>query len=267
MKKKMAAMFTALAALMVTTLAGCGKVPANAVFSADDLSGKKVGVQQGTTGDTLISDQADEDNTITVDRYSKGADAVTALKQGKVDAVIIDSEPAAVFVSKNSDLKILDEAYADEEQYAIAIKKDNADLKDKINAALKTLEENGTLDKIRSNYQGDTAGSYTYTSPADASRANGTLTMATNAAFPPYEYYEDNKIVGLDVDMAQAIADILGMELKVEDMEFDSIIPAIQSGKADIGVAGMTVTEERMKNVNFSDSYATSKQVIIVRAK
>lgn len=267
MKKRMTALLTVLAALMVTALASCGKVPDNTVFSADDLSGKKVGVQQGTTGDTLISDQAEEDDTINVVRYSKGADAVTALKQGKVDAVIIDSEPAGVFVSKNKDLKVLDEAYADEEQYAIAIKKDNGDLKDKINAALKTLEENGTLDKIRSNYQGDTAGGYTYTSPADVSRANGTLNMATNATFPPYEYYESSKIVGLDVDMAQAIADILGMELKVNDMEFDSIVPAIQSGKADIGVAGMTVTEDRLKNVDFSDSYATSKQVIIVRAK
>ena len=70
---------------------------------------------------------------------------------------------------------------------------------------------------------------------------------------------------GLDVDMAQAIADKLGMELKVEDMEFDSIITAVQSGKADIGVAGMTVTEDRLKNVDFTDSYTTATQVIIVR--
>ena len=89
--------------------------------------------------------------------------------------------------------------------------------------------------------------------------------MATNAAFEPYEYYENNTIVGLDVDMAQAIADKLGMELKVEDMEFDSIITAVQSGKADIGVAGMTVTEDRLKNVDFTDSYTTATQVIIVR--
>ena len=94
---------------------------------------------------------------------------------------------------------------------------------------------------------------------------DGTLTMATNAEFPPYEYYESEEITGLDVDFAQAICDKLGMELEVEDMAFDSIIPAVNSGKADMGVAGMTVTPDREKEVLFSDSYYSSKQVIIVK--
>ncbi len=89
--------------------------------------------------------------------------------------------------------------------------------------------------------------------------------MATNAAFEPYEYYEGNEIVGIDADMAQALCDKLGYELKIEDMEFDSIINAVQSGKADMGVAGMTVTEDRLKNIDFSDPYTTATQVIIVR--
>ena len=102
-------------------------------------------------------------------------------------------------------------------------------------------------------------------SEADVDHSNGKLVMATNAAFEPYEYYEDNKIVGVDVDFAQAIADKLGMELTVNDMEFDSIIAAVDSGKADFGAAGMTVTKEREKQVDFSDSYYTGKQMIIVK--
>ena len=78
--------------------------------------------------------------------------------------------------------------------------------------------------------------------------------MATNAYFKPYEYYDNGKIVGIDADMAQAVADYLGMNLKIEDMEFDSIITAVQSGKADFGAAGMTVTAERLKNIDFSDT-------------
>lgn len=93
----------------------------------------------------------------------------------------------------------------------------------------------------------------------------GTLIMATNAAFPPYEYVEGDKIVGIDAEIAEAIAKDLGMELQIDDMEFDSIIAAVQSGKADMGVAGMTVNEDRLKNVNFSDSYATGVQVVIVK--
>ena len=91
------------------------------------------------------------------------------------------------------------------------------------------------------------------------------LSMATNAEFPPYEYGEGEEVVGIDVDIAQAIADKLGMELKVDNMNFDSIIPAITSGKDAIGAAGMTVTDERKKNVDFTDSYATGVQVVIVR--
>ncbi len=91
-----------------------------------------------------------------------------------------------------------------------------------------------------------------------------TLVVATNAYFPPYEYYEGEQIVGIDVEIAQAIADKLGMELEVQDMEFASILTAVQSGKVDMGMAGMTVTEERLESVNFTISYATGIQSIIV---
>ena len=80
-----------------------------------------------------------------------------------------------------------------------------------------------------------------------------------------YEYYENDKIVGVDADFAKAIADKLGMELTINDMEFDSIIAAVDSGKADFGAAGMTVTDERKQQVDFSDSYYTGKQMIIVK--
>ena len=102
-------------------------------------------------------------------------------------------------------------------------------------------------------------------SAAAESKDDNTLVMATNAAFPPYEYYEGDKIVGIDADIAQAIADKLGMELKIDDMDFNSIITAVQTGKADVALAGMTVSEDRLKNVNFTDSYATGVQVIIVK--
>lgn len=92
----------------------------------------------------------------------------------------------------------------------------------------------------------------------------GTLIMATNAAFPPYEYVDGDEIVGIDAEIAQAIAEDLGMTLQIDDMDFDSIIPAVQGGKADMGVAGMTNTPDRALNVDFSDSYATGVQVIIV---
>ena len=92
----------------------------------------------------------------------------------------------------------------------------------------------------------------------------GKLIMATNATFPPYEFYEGDKVVGIDAESAGAIAEKLGLELVIDDMEFDSIIEAVKGGKADIGLAGMTVTDERKEVVNFTATYATGVQVIIV---
>ena len=102
-------------------------------------------------------------------------------------------------------------------------------------------------------------------SKEESGKESDTLVMATNAEFPPYEYYEGDEVVGIDAEIAQAIAEELGMTLKIEDMAFDSIIPAVTSGKEDFGAAGMTVTEDRKKNVDFTDTYATATQVIIVK--
>lgn len=91
------------------------------------------------------------------------------------------------------------------------------------------------------------------------------LTMGTNAAFPPYEFVdENNNVVGIDAEIAAAVAEKLGMELEIKDMAFDSLITAVSSGAIDVALAGMTVTPERAESVNFSDSYATGIQVVIV---
>ena len=233
-----------------------------AVESKDDLPGKKIGVQLGTTGDLEASKY--EEEGATVERYSKGSEAILALKADQVDCVIIDSQPAQKFVEQNDDLKILDDPFT-EEEYAICLKKGNDELLEKINGALKELKEDGTIDSIMDNYIGDNIGETPYESPEDVDRSNGTLVMATNAEFEPYEYHEGDEIVGIDADIAQAICDKLGYELRIDDMEFASILAAVQSGKADFGAAGMTVTEDRLENVDFTDTYANASQVIIVK--
>lgn len=274
--KKMLAFCLALC--LVLALAGCsgaasgsvqaaGSAPASSapasnqtIFSLADLEGKTVGVQLGTTGDTYAADIKD----VTVDQYSKGADAVQALLTNKVDAVIIDNEPAKVFVSSNADkLMLLDEDFAVED-YAICMAKDKTELTEAFNGAIAQIKENGTLQAILDKYINGLEGAAGYVTPEGTEYPNGQLVMATNAYFPPYEYYEGETIVGIDAEFAKAICDILGYELVIEDMEFDSIITAVQSGKADFGAAGMTVTEDRLQNVNFTDSYCTGIQSVIV---
>lgn len=117
------------------------------IASVDDLEGKSIGVQLGTTGDLYAEDVKDA----TVERYSKGFEAVQAMIQGKIDAVIIDGEPAKVFVEQNEGIKLLDEAFT-EEEYAIAIAKDNEELLEKVNAALNELKEEGAFQEVVDKY-------------------------------------------------------------------------------------------------------------------
>lgn len=97
------------------------------------------------------------------------------------------------------------------------------------------------------------------------SRNNNRLVLVTEASFAPYEYYSDGKISGVDIAIGEEIAKYLGKELKVKDVAFDSIISEVKTGKSDIGAAGISYTEERAKQVNFTINYAESKQVVIVK--
>lgn len=99
----------------------------------------------------------------------------------------------------------------------------------------------------------------------DDTQEPAVLHMATEGTFPPYEYYDNGQLVGIDIEVAGAIAEKLGMTLETTDIAFESIIPGVQAGKYDIGMAGVTVSEDRLQQVNFSDSYATGVQVVIVK--
>lgn len=162
--------------------------------------------------------------------------------------------------SKKVTLKILDTEYANED-YAICVAKENTELLEQINAALAEIKADGTQQKIVDKYISGVEHDLEFQKDAEGKEE---LHMATNAQFPPYEYYEGENVVGIDAEMAAAIADKLDKKLVIDDMDFDAIITAVQTGKADMGMAGMTVTEERLESINFSDTYAQGIQVVIV---
>lgn len=157
-------------------------------------------------------------------------------------------------------LKILETEYAVED-YAICVAKENEELLGKLNEALAALKADGTAQKIVDKYISGVEHDLTFQQDAEGKEE---LIMATNANFPPYEYYENDQVVGIDAEMAAAIADYLDMKLTIVDTEFGSIIGGVQTGKYDMGMAGMTITEDRLESVNFTDSYATGVQVVIV---
>ena len=267
-KKTSIIAFMLLLTVVITGISACSNDNSKAgkeVKNVGDLSGAKIGVQLGTTGDIYVSDYENDGSGTKVERYNKGADAIQALKLGKIDCVVIDEQPALEFVKQNTGLKILDDEFT-KEDYALCIGKDNPELLENVNTAIEKLQSDGTIDSIINNYIGsDSQIGKTPYEKKDVERKNGTLKIGTNAEFPPYEYYEDNQITGIDIDIMQAVCDELGMDMQVEDMAFDSIIAAITSGKVDVGASGFTVTEDRKKNINFTDSYITTKQDIIVK--
>ena len=231
------------------------------ITSAADLEGKKIAVQEGTTGDILATDIPGTEIT----RFKKATDCAMELVNGRVDCVIIDEMPAKKLVEANSDtLMLLDFPASEEiEAYAIAIAMDNTELLAQFNTALATLKENGTYDLLFSKY---ISGEDVELPEIADYESTGTIIMGTNAGFEPFEYRDDsNTVVGFDVDLAKYICAELGLTLEISDMDFDSLIPALQTGKIDFIAAGMTATDERRQNVNFTDDYYKSTQAIIVR--
>lgn len=254
--KKILTIFSAL--IMLATV-GCGeKKEEQTIFNANDLTGKTIGTQLGTTGYTL----AGGIENAKVEKYKDAFQAVEALADKKIDAVIIDELTAEEIISNYENLTILPHPF-NEEEYAIAYKKGNTELGQKLDNAITKLKRDGTISGISKHWIGSNPDHKPY-EPKDVER-NGTLIMATNAEFPPYEEEVNGEIIGFDVDMAMAICDELGMELKIKNMEFSTIITSLNLGEADIGVAGISVTPDREENVDFTQSYALSSQVIIVR--
>ena len=249
-------------ACMVMAVSGCKEqTVANTVHSLDDLKGKKIGVQLKTTGDVYASEIEDTE----VVRFNRGIDAAAALKKGVVDAVIIDDAPANVFIDEIQGLKLLDEPYA-EEEYGIAVNKNNPALLADINEALAKLQNDGMLDSIKEAWIMGEVKDTAYEGQNKDSYANGIMTMITNAEFPPYESMtQDGKIVGIDVDIMKAICDELDMELKVQNTTFDSVIVSVERGMSSVAVSGITITQDRLEHVDFSEPYTKAKQVVIVR--
>ena len=257
--KKLTLISAALAALLAFT--GCAKSKVE-INSVADLAGKKIGVQAGTTGEAWVMDSVEGAHVVS---FKSGMDAALDLKNRAIDAVVLDELPAKAIVERNPELKIIhDSEFADnKEAYAIAVKKGNTELLSSINKTIADMKNNGDYEKLVNAFM--PADGKINVPAAEVMTGSQIVKLGTNAAFPPFEYVEGKSIVGFDITMGQKIAKDAGMKLEVVDMAFDSLIPALQSGTIDFIAAGMSVNEERKKNVDFSETYFESEQVIIVR--
>lgn len=165
--------------------------------------------------------------------------------------------------SKGKDVKVMKDIYLTAEDYAFAIAKENTTLLEEVNAMLDNWTKDGSLDTLINSYFDGNA-DFTYENKSSSPK-DGDFIMATNAAFPPFEYKKGAYFCGVDIEIAYNIAQELGKTLFVYDMEFDSIISSVKTGESDIGMAGMTVTDERLEQVDFATPYYKSAQVLTVK--
>jgi len=263
--KKILALLLALT--LILSFAACGGGSGGddtvAINSPSDLEaeGLRIGVQLGTIGHDFANENFPD---AVVMPYDSNSDVILALISGDVDAVIMDSEPARNFVDRNEgQIRQLNELLT-EEYYGISFQLDSPYVA-LFNDALNTLRNNGTLYQLIDYWVNEDPSAARYESPADTTHPNGTLFMGTSADFPPFEFWEYGEIVGLDPDIARAIGDLLGYQIEIIDMDFAAIILSVQTGQVDFGMAGMTINEERLQMVDFSQGYFLSGQSILVR--
>ncbi len=159
-------------------------------------------------------------------------------------------------------VKVIDIELTNEE-YAFGVDKNQPELMEEANALIQEIKENGQLDEICNHYFADGTPVGVTSAAEDSSKDQ--LIVATNAEFEPFEYKQGDTFYGIDMEIAQLLADRLGKELVIKDMQFDAVLLSVQQGKSDIGMAGLTVSEERQQQVDFTESYYAASQKLIVK--
>lgn len=159
-------------------------------------------------------------------------------------------------------VKVIDINLSDEE-YALGVDKENAELLEQANAFISEIKANGKLDEICSHYFAD--GEPIGITSAEEDSSKDQLIVATNAEFEPFEYKQGDQFYGIDMEIVQAFAESIGKELVIKDMKFDAVVLSVQQQKADLAAAGLTVNEKRAEQVNFTESYYSASQQLIVK--
>lgn len=258
---RMKYLITLLSALLLVTTA-CKKEK-TAITSLDMLKGGKTfAVPIGTTADKITLKSFPDAK---FQYYQTIHDCALAVERGKADAAIYDLPVLQFLASKNNDLNVIEELLTPDD-YGFAVKLGNDSLKRAIDNTVHKLKSSGLYDEMISKWI--TSGNKDVDLPEPASDGtNGILTFGTAAATEPISFVKNNKIIGFDIELAQHVADYLNKELKVINMDFGGMLPALISGKVDMIGSGLSITEERAKSVLFSKSYYKSGIAALVKAQ
>lgn len=264
MKTLFCALLSALLVLF-SPAAGTADAPVqanNGVYSSlNDLNGKKIGVQTGTSFAEMVQKRLPAS---TVEFYNTKADLLAALTGNKVEAFVVDEPVANLMEKEHNQIAYLTE-YLDEYTFGIVFAKNEAGytLRDEFNAFLRQLPE-GTLDALAAKWFSEDEGQKDMPDPDSLPGTKGILRLATESGYAPFEYVRDGRVVGYDMELAFLFCRDRGYGLEIIDMNFDGVLPAVQTGKCDFAAAGIAITPERAESAAFSDPVYSGGTVLMV---
>ena len=223
---------------------------------------RRVGIQTGSSFDAIISEKMPDAEAV---YFNTKADLVAALDGDKIDTFVVDEPVAKILMRENDRLTFLPD-YLDTFSFALVFPNSDAGkaLRDQFNGFLETLRADGTLDALEEKWFSEDEDAKTMPDIAALSAENGTLRVATEAAYNPFEYMRDGAVVGYDMELAARFCEACGYGLEIVDMSFESILPSVQAGKCDLAASAITVTPERAQSILFSEPYFYSGTVLMV---
>ena len=246
--------------MLIAAAFGCGRRDA-AISRPDDARNARIGVMTGSTGEAIAIARFPN---ATIKSFDDIMDAVTAMKSGQLDATITGFPAALQVTKKNHDLALLADAL-DKEDTAVAVKKGNAQLLASLNGIIAEMKADGTLDSMKKRWFKSDLGPYEEVRIALPEQGDP-LKVGISATREPFSFVDKNgRVTGHDGELARLIAARLGRPVKFFDMKFMALIPALDSGKVDVIITGMTASPERRSRVDFSEPYYANAQVMIVR--
>lgn len=231
--------------------------------SIQDLADKRIGVQTGSTFDAITRESLPNAE---ISYYNTYADLAEALITNKVDGFPGDEPVVLLVASEHDGIGVVPE-HMDDFEYGIVLPKTakGAELKKQMDEWIKGIRDSGELEKLCTKWISGPADQKTIPDYHVLPAPNGTLTMATEGGYPPMNYYHNNEMVGLEIDLAAQFCEAYGYGLKLQVLNFDGILPSVQAGKADFAMSGFTITKERAESVLFSEPYYKGGTVMAVR--
>ena len=232
------------------------------INSLNELAGKKIGMVSGVHFDVLLTETVAGISQQDINYFNSNPEMVGALKAGKIDAVICDSPIALLAVSKNDGIGILPE-YVKDDRYGYVLKKGDP-LTSEFNKRLKAYREDGTLERLKEKWT--SADDSKKTMPdAGGDAPNGTLVVATTIDNEPVNYFKDNRMHGLSIELVEMIAHDLGYGVEYRTTGVSSLMAEVQAGKANVVADSFSITEERKKMMDMTEPFYEGGVTVVVR--